>query len=192
MKTVVNFAVYAAAQEQIQNMKRLACELGEEEQANIRMDVVDNAEAFREKIESGRTYQAVFAGMQEAEAVRELMREIVKMRAGRTAYFVYSYRNEEYRIAYENILYFESLGRKVHLHLASGETQSYNGRIIEAVRQTEKATDLFLRIHQSFYVNYTYIQAKSNTHIHLVNGEILPVSHERRKRFAQQYEERLR
>ena len=45
----------------------------------------------------------------------------------------------------------------------------------------------FLRIHQSFLVNYHLIKARTKTRVTLVTDENLPISEERQKEFIREY-----
>ena len=45
----------------------------------------------------------------------------------------------------------------------------------------------FLRIHQSYLVNYHHISARSKTEVKLTDGTKLPVSEERQKAFSNSY-----
>ena len=57
----------------------------------------------------------------------------------------------------------------------------------EVERKLEKGKIAFLRIHQSYLVNYHAIKARSRTEITLINGKMLPISEERKKEFSQKY-----
>lgn len=44
-------------------------------------------------------------------------------------YFVYAYRGEEFKLPCMEILYFESRGRKIWIHMKNGETAFFNGKL---------------------------------------------------------------
>ncbi|MFR4350228.1 MAG: LytR/AlgR family response regulator transcription factor [Roseburia sp.] len=102
-------------------------------------------------------------------------------------YFCFHYKGEEHKIPCNEILYFESRGRQIRFYMRSGETEMFNGKLSEVVDRLEKGKVPFLRIHQSYLVNYHFIRSRSKTHITLVNGKRLPISKERQKGFDGEY-----
>ena len=62
----------------------------------------------------------------------------------------------------------------------------------EVEKQLKEAAVPFLRIHQSYLVNYNYIKQFGNTELELSNGKQLPISEDRRKTAEQKYGELLR
>ena len=59
-------------------------------------------------------------------------------------------------------------------------------------KQLKEAAVPFLRIHQSYLVNYNYIKQFGNTELELSNGKQLPISEDPRKTAEQKYGELLR
>lgn len=102
-------------------------------------------------------------------------------------YFSYRYKNEEYKVPFIEILYFESSGRKINLHFKNGNVESFNGKLSEVEMQTEGGKTSFLRIHQSYLVNYHHIKSRSKTEVTLINGSKLSISADRQKYFGEQY-----
>lgn len=106
-------------------------------------------------------------------------------------YFSFRYKNEDYKIPCKDILYFESRGRRVNTYLQNGEVEGFNGKLSEVETILSSGKIPFVRIHQSFLVNYYLIKAKSKTEVTLLNGTRLPISEERQKDFSRQYSELL-
>ena len=102
-------------------------------------------------------------------------------------YFAYRYKNEEYKIPCIEILYFESRGRKINLHIKNGNVETFNGKLSEVETQIEGGKIPFLRIHQSYLVNYHHIKSRSKTEVTLINGRKLSISEDRQKNFGEQY-----
>ena len=102
-------------------------------------------------------------------------------------YFPFHYRNEEYKIPCIDILYFESSGRKIHVHTKNGGTEIFNGKLSEVESWVQKGKIPFLRIHQSYLVNYYHIKSRSRTEITLIDETKLPISEDRKKNFGKQY-----
>lgn len=105
----------------------------------------------------------------------------------RRIYFPFHYKNQEYKILCIDILYFESSGRKIIVHLRDGCIEKFNGKLIEVENWLTKGKIPFLRIHQSYLVNYHHIRSRSKTTVSLINGTELPISEDRRKIFGKQY-----
>ena len=106
-------------------------------------------------------------------------------------YFTFRYRNEEYKVPCIDILYIESKARKIIVHLQNGETEVFNGKLKEVERRLSKGKVPFLRIHQSYLVNYHMIKSKTKTDVKMVNGQILPISEDRQREFGWEYERLL-
>ncbi|WP_310602472.1 LytR/AlgR family response regulator transcription factor [Anaerosporobacter sp.] len=103
-------------------------------------------------------------------------------------YFSFCYKNKEYKILCIDILYFESSGRKINVHVRNNESiEVFNGKMSEVEEWTANGKIPFLRIHQSYLVNYHHIKCRSKTGITLNNGTKLPISEERQKNFGKQY-----
>lgn len=107
-------------------------------------------------------------------------------------YFSFSYRNEEYKIPCIDISYFESNGRKVNVHIRDGSVVAYNGKLSEVEVMLQNGKIPFLRIHQSYLVNYHHIRSRSKIAITLLDGSKLPISENRQKRIGTQYSRILR
>lgn len=110
----------------------------------------------------------------------------------RNSFFVFKYKNREYKILCKDILYFESKGRQVIIVMRNGETYTFNDKLSEVEKSLENGKIPFLRIHQSYLVNYILIKSRSKADITLVNGLELPISEERQKEFSREYGKLLR
>lgn len=106
-------------------------------------------------------------------------------------YFVYQYKNKEYKLKCNDILYFESDGRKIRINLRNGDVEVFNGKISEVEAKLSKGKIFFLRIHQSYYVNYNLIKSRSKTEVTMINGMTLSISEDRQKNFSREYSKLL-
>ena len=102
-------------------------------------------------------------------------------------YFSFHYKNEEYKVLCTDILYFESSGRKINVHVRNDSIEKFNGKLSEVESCLDKGKIPFLRIHQSYLVNYHHIKSRSKTEVTLIDGTKLPISEDRRKSFGEQY-----
>lgn len=105
----------------------------------------------------------------------------------RNFYFVFRYNSAEYKIPYKDILYFESNGRQITLYMRSGDTKIFNEKLSEVETKIYESKIPFLRIHQSYLVNYHLIRSRSKSEVTLINGKKLPISEDRRKEFMKEY-----
>ncbi len=102
-------------------------------------------------------------------------------------YFTFRYKSEEYKIPCKDILYFESNGRKISIYHRNGERDTFNGKLSEVEVKLFEGKIPFMRIHQSYLVNYYLIKARSKSEVTLINGKKLPISEERQKKFGDEY-----
>ena len=107
-------------------------------------------------------------------------------------FFAFKYRNQEYKIPCKDILYYESRGRQISIHEKSGEIHVFNGKLSDVEKNLEKGKIPFLRIHQSYLVNYFLIKSRTKSEVTLINGTNLPISEDRQKQFSIDYGKMLR
>lgn len=101
-------------------------------------------------------------------------------------YFRYSYQRVNHKVLLRDILYFESNKRKINIITNKGECELY-GKLneVEKILQTSKA--VFLRVHQSFLVNYKYIHGLGYDFVIMENGKQISISENRRKKISEEY-----
>lgn len=102
-------------------------------------------------------------------------------------YFTFRYKNQEYKIPCKEILYFESNGRQIRVNLRSGDVEVFNGKLSDIAMQLADGKIPFLRIHQSYLVNYHLIKSRSKTNVTLINGKKLSISEDKKKEFNREY-----
>ena len=101
-------------------------------------------------------------------------------------YFSYSYRKVSYKIPIQEILWFESDKRKA-LIITEKETCVVYRKLNEIEDSLKDCKISFLRIHQSFLVNYRHISKMAYDSVEMDNGQILSISEDRRKVISEQY-----
>lgn len=106
-------------------------------------------------------------------------------------YFIFHYKNQECKIPCKNILYFESRGRQINIHSCNQEVAVFNEKLSDVEKRLAEGKGAFLRIHQSYLVNYHLIKARTKSEVILTNGERLPISEERQKDFSRKYSKLL-
>lgn len=101
-------------------------------------------------------------------------------------YFRYSYQRMNHKVPVRDILYFESKKRKVFI-VTEEETFELYAKLNEIENSLKNCKVSFLRVHQSFLVNYKHIKGQSYDLILMDNGKEIPISEDRRKMISAQY-----
>ena len=91
-----------------------------------------------------------------------------------------------YKIPIREILYFESNRRKV-LIVTIKETFTVYRKLNEIEDSLKRCKMSFLRVHQSFLVNYKHVEKQSYDFVVMDNGKRISISEDRRKMISEQY-----
>ncbi|MBP5597098.1 MAG: response regulator transcription factor [Pseudobutyrivibrio sp.] len=73
-------------------------------------------------------------------------------------YFQFSFNKELKKCPLKDIVYFESNNRTIYIHLNDGSTTYFYGKLADVEEKLKGSKFVFLRPHQSYYVNYHYIK----------------------------------
>ena len=111
--------------------------------------------------------------------------ERIRKRAG---YFTFFYKKACHRIPFDRITCFESNGRIISIHLSGKDEirtdslqNQFYGKLNDIEKQIMALNERFLRVHQSFLVNFDYIKMLSSTEIEMLDGRKIQISEDRRK-----------
>lgn len=96
-------------------------------------------------------------------------------------YFTYKHGHGIYSVKYSDIVYFESMDRKVRILTIYGDEIFY-GSIREIMANLEGS--VFFSPHNSFVVNYRKVKAFRPNQLLMVNGDVIPIAKGRRKDVA--------
>ena len=110
------------------------------------------------------------------------LKEILK----KDIYFRYSVNKRSYKIPMQDILYFESRGREVHIASKYG-MYKFNTKLKNIEQRLLDSRIEFWRIHQSYLASRKHIYNISYNEIEMSNGVILPISEGRRKIIREKY-----
>ena len=116
--------------------------------------------------------------------VMDRIQKISEVRKGIFEYFVSGY---YFKVLYKDILYFSSQNKKVHLVLKDGQKE-FNGKLKEIAK---KIPGNFIQIHQSYLINFDYIEECSYESVKMKNGDTIPISQPYRKSVRKQLAERV-
>ena len=102
------------------------------------------------------------------------------------SYFRYSYQRVNHKIPMREILYFESNRRKVSIVTEKDTFVAYGklNNIEESLKQSKVP---FLRVHQSYLVNYKHVEGQAYDFVVMDNGKRISISEDRRKLIGEQY-----
>lgn len=102
------------------------------------------------------------------------------------SYFRYTYKRISHKIPIAEILYFESDRRKINIITVKENFELY-GKLNDVEKVLERSKVAFLRVHQSFLINYKYVEKLGYDFVVLSNGKRISISEDRRKMISEQY-----
>lgn len=109
------------------------------------------------------------------------------------AYFEYKFNkipHKTHKILTKNIMYFESCGRLILIR-NKNESGKFYGKLNAVEKQLQNGKIPFLRIHQSYLVNYRFVREISFAKVVLTNNTELQISEDRQKEIRAKYNELL-
>ena len=101
-------------------------------------------------------------------------------------YYQYSYQRVNYKVRVQDILYFKSSKRKILIVTDKEEFMLY-GKLNEIEESLKTCKASFLRVHQSYLVNYRHITGQAYDFIIMDNGKKISISEDRRRMISEQY-----
>ncbi len=102
------------------------------------------------------------------------------------SYFRYKYQRINRKVLIRDILYFESNRRKIR-GITEKEVFEFYGKLNEIEERLKAVPASFLRVHQSFLVNYKHVEGISYDFVLMDNGKKISISADRRKLISEQY-----
>ena len=111
----------------------------------------------------------------------------------RAGFFSYACDKIVHKIPFSRIAYFESCGRRIRIHTSdpgaeATDTGVFYGKLNELERQLPSPpTCRFLRIHQSFLINFDHVKSIGPSQVVMLDGTVLQISDERRKTVKTQF-----
>lgn len=128
------------------------------------------------------------------ETLRKYFMDAVERIQNGTEIFSFNIKRESYKIPLKYIRYFESRNRTITLYtrtkLKNNPFQpdyTFYGKMNDVEKQINSLSRRFLRVHQSYLVNYDYIRSITKSNCTLYDGQILFISEERIKQVQEQW-----
>lgn len=101
-------------------------------------------------------------------------------------YFRYSYQRLQHKVLLRDVYYFESKRRKIYI-ATQKEILEFYGKLSDVEESLKSSKGIFLRIHQSFLVNYKHIEGLAYDYVIMDDGKRIPISEDRRKQISEKY-----
>jgi len=103
--------------------------------------------------------------------------------------FTYKSGHDNYKLQIKDIVYLQSVGRKIVLHLTDGRKEEFYGSLKEVYQDQLQGFD-FIFIHSSYVVNYDHIAVVKYDKVILTSDATpLPISQPKRKEVREAYYE---
>lgn len=147
--------------------------------------------AFVERIRKGKITMINIAicDSDESGAFRSAFWAAYKRIAQRPEYFSYTFHKICFKLPLDKIIYFSSCNRVIMIHAAENiqpepaaydekETNFY-GKMNDLEKQLAERGARFIRIHQSFLVNFDYIKSMGSKEVIMLDGTSLQISEDR-------------
>lgn len=91
-----------------------------------------------------------------------------------------------HKVLIRDILYFESNKRKVRIVTEDKIFELY-GKLNEIEKSLKECKASFLRVHQSYLVNYKHVKGQSYDFVVMDNERKISISEDRRRMISEQY-----
>lgn len=152
---------------------------------NVLIIYVTNHENYMKASFAVRPFEFLVKPVNEAEFESCFKRAYEEI-SNNDYYFRYRYMREECQIPIRKILYFESIKRKISIVTLGKIFNVYEK--LNIVEESLKGCKVsFLRVHQSFLVNYKHIFRQSYNLVIMDDGREIPISEDRRKMIGELY-----
>lgn len=165
------------------NGMEAAAKIRETDQNALIIFMTSHVEKMPEAFDVG-AFHYLIKPIDEAKAREVFLRAICKLEADKK-FFTFQAGRQNYIVAYENIRYFESQGRKVRIHTEEKE-YDYYGTLKEVMKSLEDGN--FVQVHQAYIVNLDYIANLDREQVQLRGDVSIPISRTYRKEFLSAYQ----
>ena len=138
------------------------------------------------------------------EAFYNVFMDAYKRIRRKSEYFSFMYNKSFLKIPLDDIYYFESQNRVIHIHVGNGKNEKldadevetpdsniiqhkFYGKMNDVEKQLSHGNGRFIRIHQSYLVNFDYIRKMTFSRITMTDGTVLQISEDRQKTVRTQF-----
>lgn len=143
---------------------------------------ISNYETYCESMIETEPFRFLRKPINDVNLFRKYFMSAYKKLENRNEYYTYSYKKIHHKININDIMYFESNNRKICIHTnGNQENNTFYGQLDKVEKELESKLCTFIRIHQSYLVNSTYINTVQHDAVILENKDELPISEKRQK-----------
>ena len=143
---------------------------------------ISNYETYCESMIETEPFRFLRKPINDVDLFRKYFMSAYKKLENRNEYYTYSYKKIHHKININDIMYFESNNRKICIHTnGNQENNTFYGQLDKVEKELESKSCTFIRIHQSYLVNSTYINTVQHDAVILENKDELSISEKRQK-----------
>lgn len=143
---------------------------------------ISNYEIYCESMIETEPFRFLRKPINDVALFRKYFMSAYKKLESRNEYYTYSYKKIHHKININDIMYFESNNRKICIHTnGNQENNTFYGQLDKVEKELESKSCTFIRIHQSYLVNSTYINTVQHDAVILKNKAELSISEKRQK-----------
>ncbi|MFL2075909.1 LytR/AlgR family response regulator transcription factor [Marinilactibacillus psychrotolerans] len=137
---------------------------------------ISSYEQYWKKLFSVQPFRFIKKPFKDIEVEKVLYQAINELK-NKNNCFTYTFKKNTYRIPFHWIYYFESNKRKILIYDERNEIIGEFYSKMNALDKEVTSKDInFIRVHQSFLINFKYINKWTNDHIELMNKKLVPTS----------------
>lgn len=137
---------------------------------------ISSKEQYAMQLFKNRPFDFVVKPLDE-NRIFSIMDNIYRIIENSNENFQYQNKGITYRIRYGDILYFQSIGRRINI-IMKNETKSFYGKLVEV--QARLPQYIFLSIHKSYIINFNYVREYTYEWVKMINEDVLNISKKNR------------
>ena len=118
--------------------------------------------------------------------VKQVLMKALEQFSLRKMILQFTIKKKVYTVYLGQVEYFESMKRKMVLHLKNGKEYEYDGTMKEVIDKV--SPQLFTQVHHSYVINMDYVQTKSGETIVMQSGREIAIT----KKFNQSFQRAYR
>lgn len=142
------------------------------EDENIFLVYISSKENYALQLFQNRPFDFLVKPLEQVK-IYHVLDNIYRISGKNSMGFEFQIQNSRYRISYRDILYFQSVGRKINIVMKK-EVKTFYGKLNEIENKIPEK--IFLRIHKSYLVNINYVKEFTYEWVKMINGDILNIS----------------
>lgn len=165
------------------NGMEAAAKIREQDQNALIIFMTSHAEKMSEAFDVN-AFHYLIKPIDEEKAREVFLRAVRKLESDKK-FFTFQTGRQSHIVAYDNIRYFESRGRKVRIH-TEDKVYDYYGTLKEVMKSLEEGH--FAQVHQAYIVHLNYIENLDREQVQLRGDVSVPISRTYRKEFLNVYQ----